>query len=45
MTYKGGMILFPEIFVLRDTGVHICTVNSSNVTSNIEAHIDQHFSI
>ena len=40
MTYKDNVAPFPAIFALKNTRVHICTTNSSNVTSNIEASIN-----
>jgi len=37
---KGGMLPFPTIFALWNTWVHVCTMNSSNVTADIEAFIN-----
>ena len=35
----------PAVFALGDTRVHICSMNGSNVASNIEVSIDQSFNI
>ena len=37
------MFLFPEILVLRNTGIHICFLNSCNVLTNIKASINKVF--
>ena len=40
---KGGMFPLLVVLVLWDSRIHICTSNSSNITTNIEASIDKHF--
>ena len=42
-TRKGHMSLFPTIFTLQYTQVHVCPINSSDIASNIEAPIDEFF--
>jgi len=39
------MALLPAIFALENTGVHVSTMNSDNVTANVKASIDEHFCI
>ena len=45
MTYEYIMALLPAIFALENTGVHVSTMNSDNVTANVKASIDEHFCI
>ena len=45
MIHKCIMALLPAIFALENTGVHVGTMNSDNVTTNIKASIDEHFCI
>jgi len=42
-TRKSGMIPLPTILVLRNTKVHICSSNSSNITSYIETSVNKAF--
>jgi len=45
VTHKSHVSLFPTILALRDTWVYICFLNCCNVTSNIEASVDDAFSL
>ena len=45
MTNSCYMTLFPVVFALQDSWIHISTVNSSNNTSNIEPSIDDLFGV
>ena len=45
LTIKSSIILFLAVFALRNTRVHVCTINGHNVYSNVEAPIDQTLSI
>ena len=38
------MSLFPTIFALRNTWIHIYTSNSSNIATNFDASINETFS-
>jgi len=40
---KSGMIPLPSILVLRNTKVHICSSDSSNITSYIETFVNKAF--
>jgi len=33
------MTLFPAVFALRNTRVHICTINGYNIASNVKASV------
>jgi len=35
-TRENSVFPLPAIFVLRDTWIHICTMNGHNIASNIE---------
>jgi len=37
------MSLFPTVFTLRNTWVHVSTMNCSDVASNVEVSIDETF--
>ena len=39
--YTGYMILFPAVFTLQHSGVHVCAMNCSNKAANIESLIDK----
>jgi len=39
-TCKSGVSSLPAIFTLGDTKVYVCSMDSSNVASYIEASID-----
>ena len=43
--WEGSMTLFPAVFALRNTGVHICSPNCSDIVANVKAPIDKHFSV
>lgn len=40
VTYESGISLLPEVLVLGDTGVHVGSIDYSDMTPNIEASID-----
>ena len=42
---EGRVTPFPVVFALGNSGIHVCSSNSSNVVANIEASVDKHFSI
>ena len=42
---EGGVTPFPAVFALENSGIHVCSSNSSDVVANIEASVDKHFSI
>jgi len=40
LIYKDSVSLLPTVLVLEDTRVHICSTNSCNVASYVEALVD-----
>ena len=42
-TYTNCMFPLPTIFVLRNSQIHICTSNCSNVATNIKAPVNEIF--
>jgi len=44
MIHKGTVALFPAIFALRDTQVHVCAIDCTNVTFYIKVPINEIFS-
>ena len=42
-TQKDSIFLFPAVFTLEDTKIHVCTFNSDNVAFYIKVPIDQFF--
>jgi len=40
-TYISSMFLFPTILALEDFWIHICTMNSANVATNVEASVNE----
>jgi len=42
---EGGVSPFPAILTLGDPWVHVCSPDSSDVLSYIEASIDEHLGI
>jgi len=45
MVQESGVSLFPTIFALWDTRIHISTTYSYNMISDIEGPIDEVFSL
>jgi len=45
MIHKGSVALYPAIFALRDTQVHVCAMNCTNVISYIKGPINKIFSL
>jgi len=41
ITYKSNVSSFPVVLILKNVGIHICTTNSCNVTSNVEAFVNE----
>jgi len=41
--YTSYMSLFPIIFALEDSWIHICTLNSSNIITHIKTSVDKTF--
>ena len=37
---RSWVVLFPTVFILRNTRTHISTLNGSDILSNIEAAVD-----
>ena len=42
---KSGMSLFPAVLALRDSRVHVCSLDSSDILSYVEALINEHFGV
>jgi len=42
---KGYIFLSPTILVLGDARIHVCTLYSGNIHSNVEQPVDKAFSI
>jgi len=45
LTYKINVFLFPIVFILGDTKIHVGSINHNYVASDIEVPIYQHFCI
>lgn len=45
VTCKSGIFIFPVILVLENTRVYACGFNSCNITTDVKASINKHFSI
>jgi len=41
ITYKSSVPLFLVALVLEDIRIYVCTLNSCNMASNIEASVDE----
>ena len=41
LTSKNSMIPFPAVFALGGTRIHVCIMNGHNISSNIEAPVNQ----
>jgi len=41
LIHKGSVALFPAIFALRNTQVHVCAMNCTDVTSYIKGPINK----
>jgi len=44
-TYKSNISPLPAILVLENTKVHVCAFNSYDITTDVEAPINECFSI
>jgi len=42
---KSGVAPFPAVLILGNSWVHICSLDSSDILSNIEAPVDEHLGI
>ena len=42
---ESGMSPFPAVLALRDSWVHVCSPNGSNVLSYVEAPVDEYLGI
>jgi len=42
---KGCVTPFPAILALRDTWIHIGSLNGCNISADIEAPVDKHFGL
>jgi len=42
---ESGMSPFPAIFALGNSGIHVCSSDSSDLVADIEASVYKHFSI
>jgi len=38
---ESSVFLFPAVLALEDIRIHVCTTDSCNVTSNVEASVDE----